>query len=191
MNNIRRDLINNTYYLGVPAIRDEVTWRKMGRENTLVTADSAAAEDALTKNTGTSKTVDTTGEGSTKSQSDKSQSNTSTLLVPASLTFVALLSPEGFFLAPDGNWTRSTNFAPTFADVKLNCRAIAPSDVETFADDFTSVMQNIEWLMAQTETPGNTKQGVLTSNESPKISIKMRHVLFEVCRPYLSFALRS
>ncbi|KAF8145650.1 hypothetical protein K438DRAFT_781155 [Mycena galopus ATCC 62051] len=174
----RNTLIEGTYYLGVPEIRNEVTWKKIDRDYKLVTKESALAEtariEAAAKTTKEKPTDDEKSDNETELQID-----TTSLLVPASVTFVALLSPDGFWFAPDGNWKKPTNIAATFADVKLNCLAIVPSDIEIFGADFPTVLQNTEWLLKQVETQGNSKQGVLNWNESPKRSMKLRHVLFQ------------
>ncbi|KAJ7126691.1 hypothetical protein C8R44DRAFT_667399, partial [Mycena epipterygia] len=138
MQDLRDDLIQKTHYLGAAGIREEVVWRKVGRENTL----------------------------------------TESKLVPAPLTLIALLSAENCWLAPDGFWKGPTTYTPTFADFKMSCRLAVP-ELSPFSDDFTRVMQNVQWLMASIETKGNEKQGVFDPKETPFTTIKLRHVLFE------------
>jgi hypothetical protein len=43
--------------------------------------------------------------------------------------------------------------------------------------------------MMQTETPGYSKAGIFGGNESPVLSIRMRHVLFEACTHCLAIYL--
>ncbi|KAF8200513.1 hypothetical protein K438DRAFT_1965976 [Mycena galopus ATCC 62051] len=42
----RKTLIEDTYYLGVPEIRNKVTWKKIRRDYKLVTTESVAADTA-------------------------------------------------------------------------------------------------------------------------------------------------
>ncbi|KAJ7192594.1 hypothetical protein GGX14DRAFT_594476 [Mycena pura] len=146
-------LVEDTYYLGGPGVRDELVWRSIGGVNTLV----AKAEEAEAKKEA------------------------------APLTFVALVSePESngkFRLNPDASWTGPMKFTKNFADVRLYGRAIKPSNIPCFADDFSTILQNVEWFMKETETPGYSKQGIFTENENPRASVNMRHVLFERTDP--------
>ncbi|KAJ7246451.1 hypothetical protein C8J57DRAFT_1523579 [Mycena rebaudengoi] len=97
---------------------------------------------------------------------------------PASLTFVAKISPDNFWLMSDGAWKGPTEYTPTLADVKLNCRLVAP-ELPPFAADFGNVLENMKWLMANSQTEGNKKKGVFDAGEKPIATIRVRHVLFE------------
>ncbi|KAJ7240272.1 hypothetical protein C8J57DRAFT_1371921 [Mycena rebaudengoi] len=164
------DTDTDTYYLGTIDVRNKgLLWRKIGGVNTLVTKESAEAEDARIAEIKARKAL----------ESQSRQLGSGTLLKAAPLTFVALLSTDGFRLVPDGNWKRPTIFAETFADVKLNGRATVPVGIPSFSDDFSTVLQNVEWFMTQTETAKYSKAGIFGGNESSGRSIRMRHVLFE------------
>ncbi|KAJ7726973.1 hypothetical protein B0H14DRAFT_2640996 [Mycena olivaceomarginata] len=73
----------------------------------------------------------------------------------------------------------STEYAQSFTDVKLNCPAVVPSQMPVYVNDFTDVVGNIQWFMAQSETAGYSKQGIFSAIETQKQSIKLRHVLFQ------------
>ncbi|KAF8174617.1 hypothetical protein K438DRAFT_1771467 [Mycena galopus ATCC 62051] len=116
-------------------IRNEVTWKKIGRDYKLVKTESAAADTAcIEEATKATKEKNTNNEKS--DNETELQIDTTSLLVPASVTFGALLSPDGFWLAPDGNWKKPTDIAATFADVKLHWLAIVPFDIGIFGADF-------------------------------------------------------
>ncbi|KAF8168623.1 hypothetical protein K438DRAFT_245972 [Mycena galopus ATCC 62051] len=167
----RTSLIAETYYLGVADIRDEVVWRNIDGEHKMVTRESADAEDLHIATTSV-----------TASES---------LLVPAELTFVALLSSKDFWLSSDGHWTGPIQHIKNLAEVKLKCSAVAPSwsEVPVFAGDFTDVLQNMHWLMDSAGTAGITQKGIFPSEpspaesspaaSSPQASLALRHVLFD------------
>ncbi|KAJ7846486.1 hypothetical protein B0H14DRAFT_2584116 [Mycena olivaceomarginata] len=48
-----------------------------------------------------------------------------------------------------------------------------------YVNDFTDVVGNIQWFMAQSETAGYSKQGIFNASETQKRLIKLRHVLFQ------------
>ncbi|KAJ7331383.1 hypothetical protein DFH08DRAFT_1021489 [Mycena albidolilacea] len=174
----RRSLMENSHYLGAADIRNEVIWKKSGQENTLVAKDSVAAEDEhATESDSNEKKEDDNSEGSTVDS--EPESDPTTFLTPAPLVFIAQISPESCFLMPDGNWKGPTEYAQSFTDVKLNCLAVVPSQTPVYVNDFTNVVGNIQWFMAQSETAGYSKQGIFNASETQKRSIKLRHVLFQ------------
>jgi len=176
MQDLRDELNKNSHYLGATGVREEVVWRRMGRENTLVTSESAMAEAARMAEIAAAKLKEgNEGHDSGDDEPDESESR----LVPAPLTLVALLSSDNCWLAPDGFWKGPTAYTPTLADFKMNCQLAAPN-LSPFTDDFTRVMRNVQWLMTSIETEGNEKQGILDPKEKPFATIKLRHVLFEV-----------
>ncbi|KAJ6463430.1 hypothetical protein C8R45DRAFT_519739 [Mycena sanguinolenta] len=165
----RKKLVEDSYYLGTTDIRDEVVWRSIGPDDILVTKESAEAEDARIAEK----------EAKKKGTSDPSEAlSGGTLLIPARLTFVGLISSRDFWFMSDANWSGPTEFTKTFAEVKLNGRVIAPTNTTAFADDFSTVLQNMEWFMKTNETLGYAKQGIFQAKDQNK-SIKSRHVLFE------------
>ncbi|KAJ6463438.1 hypothetical protein C8R45DRAFT_519999 [Mycena sanguinolenta] len=178
MDTERNNLIENSYYLGTTDIRNEVVWR----DGLLVTVESAEAEDARIAKSKLEKEAKKALEEGTsdglKTESESEQLNDSTLLIPAPLTFVGLISPHDFWFMSDANWSGPTEFTKTFAEVKLNGRAIAPTNTTPFADDFSTVLQNMEWFMKTNETLGYAKQGIFQAKDQNE-SIKLRHALFE------------
>jgi hypothetical protein len=170
MDTLRNTLVHDTYYLGTSAIREEVVWRRMGRDNVVVTKESAEAADAAHAN----KTQDLSETGD-KNDADNNEPE----LIPAPLTFVAQISPDNCWLSSDGNWKGPTEYTPTFADVKLNCRMVSP-ELQIFKDDFTNVVNNLQFIMAKIEKKGDKKFGVFDDNGRSTTYFKMRHKLFEV-----------
>ncbi|KAF7362487.1 hypothetical protein MVEN_00596400 [Mycena venus] len=159
----RDKIIKNPYYLGAPQALDKVTWARFEREEVLVSAEVAAAHQSAADDAGTN--FDHGG-------ADLPD------LGPASLLLVAKVSPDDCWLTPCGSWKGPTAITPTFADLKLNCRLVAPED-PTFANDFRVVLRNLETLISRVETKGYERVGVFDPKERPKTSIKLRHVVFE------------
>ncbi|KAJ7839586.1 hypothetical protein B0H14DRAFT_2587922 [Mycena olivaceomarginata] len=56
----------------------------------------------------------------------------------------------------------------SFTDIKLNCPAVVPSQTPVYVNDFTDVVGNIQWFMAQSETAGYSKQGIFNASETQK-----------------------
>ncbi|KAJ6525698.1 hypothetical protein B0H19DRAFT_1276052 [Mycena capillaripes] len=176
MDDLRDALIRNSYYLATAAIQDEVVWRRIGRDNVLVTKDSAVAADAAF-----AALRDKVEKAHRSENNDKPESedpSPESLLNPAPLTLVSFISTENCFLASDGHWKGPTEFTANFADVKLACRMAAP-EVVPFAADFPRIIKNIQSFMKAAETKGNIKQGIFDPKETPATTLKVRHVLFE------------
>ncbi|KAJ6543483.1 hypothetical protein B0H10DRAFT_2203267 [Mycena sp. CBHHK59/15] len=144
MREFREELIVSGNYIGNAGGIDDLSWKRVGREDWVVIQDAAAAYDmALTAAADTA-----AGVGGESSE-----------LEPAALTVVAQIAMSNFWLTPCGYWKGPTQFTPTFADLKLNCLLEAPP-AQPFANDFKNVLKDVATLMARVETPGNTKQGI-------------------------------
>ncbi|KAJ7303506.1 hypothetical protein DFH08DRAFT_825795 [Mycena albidolilacea] len=160
-------------------IRNEVIGKKLGPENTLVAKDSVAAEDKhVTESDSDGKTEDDNSGGSTVYS--EPESDPTTFLTPVPLVFIAQISPESCFLMPDGNWKGPMEYAQSFTNVKLNCLTVVPSQTLVYVNNFTNIVGNIQWFMAQSETAGYSKQGIFNASETQKRSIKLCCVLFQV-----------
>ena len=106
---------------------------------------------------------------------------------PAILTLIAVISTDSFFLTPDAYYKGGNDVTPSLADVKLTCVARRPVDTD-IANDFTSALANVLWLMDQIRTTGVPRIGVtLPTGSVTPISFKFRHVLFKVSFPFLPF----
>ncbi|KAJ6518278.1 hypothetical protein C8R47DRAFT_1232444 [Mycena vitilis] len=155
LKSFREELQHNPFYLGGSALTEKVQWKRVGREDMVVSANAAAVEGAA---------ADSNDEGD---QPD-----------PVALSIVATVSPEDFWLVPCGFWKGPTIYTPTFADLKLNCRLVAAED-PLFAADFRTGMKNVEKLTANIATEGHSKVGLFDTKEKPKTTLKLRHVVFE------------
>jgi hypothetical protein len=179
MHVFRNKLIQDSLYLGTTAIRDKVVWRRIGRETCLVTKASATAHDAAQPKDSTESQTQATDDAS-----DSTLPDPIAPLIPATLTMVALISSENIWLVEDGHWKGPTAYTKSFDELKLTCLMVSPMPLPNFATDFPNVLHNVRWLMQQTETKGNNKQGVLNPKEKPTTSIKLRHILFEVSNTF-------
>ncbi|KAJ7281448.1 hypothetical protein C8J57DRAFT_1495107 [Mycena rebaudengoi] len=99
MHIFRNKLIQDSLYLGTTAIRDKVIWRRIGRKTCLVTKASATAHDAAQPTDSTESQTQTTDDASGSTLPDPI-----TPLIPATLTMIALISPEIFWPVEDGYW---------------------------------------------------------------------------------------
>ncbi|KAK6977802.1 hypothetical protein R3P38DRAFT_2581117 [Favolaschia claudopus] len=143
------DLLAGPYYMGNEDVISSLAWKKVRRDEMADTDHDNEGSEG--------------GEGA--------EADT---LNPVGLTVVAMVSPENCYLTPCANWNGPTEFDPSFADIKLNCRLVAPSN-SLFAGDFQIAMKTITKLMAQVETDGYKKSGILNFKENPKIGFKIRH----------------
>ncbi|KAJ7804664.1 hypothetical protein B0H14DRAFT_2612087 [Mycena olivaceomarginata] len=168
----RRTLIENSHYLGTADIRNEVIWKKSGQENTLVAKDSVAAEDKhATESDSDGKKEDDNSDGSTVDS--EPESDPTTFLTPAASRFHRPdFSGE---LLPHARWQLERANG-----ICTELHRLVPSQTPVYVNDFTNVVGNIQWFMAQTETAGYSKQGIFNASETQKRSIKLRHVLFQV-----------
>ncbi|KAJ6621871.1 hypothetical protein B0H10DRAFT_2432140 [Mycena sp. CBHHK59/15] len=169
MQTYRKKLQEDPYYLGNQGATNNVAWRKVGKEDMLVSAEAAAAHDAVERAAATD-----ANEDDTDANTDADRGN----LEPVGLTLVGTIAARDCWLMPCGFWKGSTVFTPTFADLKLNCRIVAPTD-PPFASDFQVALKNIETLATKAETKGHDKVGVFDAKDKSKSSIKLRHVVFE------------
>ncbi|KAJ7442057.1 hypothetical protein B0H11DRAFT_1932563 [Mycena galericulata] len=161
MDALRTDLIHDSYYLGVAAVREVVLWRRIDLADLLVTKDSAEKVDEAARIAKTRKAEGQHNNGDT----DHAEPAEILMPDPAFLTFVALISGPA-------------KSSPTLADAKATCRMVAP-ELPPFASDFSEVLHNVKWFMQQCATAGNAKQGIFSEKKNPVLSIKLRHVLFE------------
>ncbi|KAJ6508789.1 hypothetical protein C8R45DRAFT_454104 [Mycena sanguinolenta] len=169
----RLELIENDFYLGVPEIREEVVWRRMGANNRVITKESTLAAEKGSRDSDQAAKSGKVTADDTEDDKDASESP----LTAATLTFVASIPRDGFWLYADSRWTGPRAHAEAFEDAKLNCRVVAPSRIEVFSNDFPEVLENVRWLMSQTETAGAPKVGIFAPNHPN--SLKLRHGLFE------------
>jgi hypothetical protein len=168
-----KDELLEYYYLGVPAIREQAVWRTIGRENKLVTADSVRAADRKAARIAEIEEVKVSERFGNRGTSQRT--SIPETLVPADLTFVAVISPDNFWLMPDVNWRGETLYTKTFENVKLGCCLVAPNTPDFAASDFSEALANLDWFMGASATPGNMRQSIVDA-----ATIKIRHVLFEV-----------
>ncbi|KAJ7470988.1 hypothetical protein FB451DRAFT_1252655 [Mycena latifolia] len=169
MAEFRKELLQTTNYIGVTETLDDLVWKRIGREDMLLTKEVASAYDAVLEPTASTDTAVIPSSSSSETPEFKL----------AELTLIAKISPNNFWLIPCGYWKEPTKYAPTFADLKLNCQLVAPND-PLFSDDFNTALKNIESLMALVETKGNTKRGILDTEDNARNSIKVRHIVFEI-----------
>ncbi|KAF8208195.1 hypothetical protein K438DRAFT_318053 [Mycena galopus ATCC 62051] len=163
MTAFREDLLRDPFYLGGPKVTENVTWKKVGREEMAVSAKAAAAHESAIEQA-----------KATEADDDNKQTELGDL-DPVGLTLVATISPTDCWLTPCGFWKGPTSYTPTFADLKLNCRLVTPTD-PLFAPDFERALKNVETLAAKVETKGQEKKGIF---DLGKTSLKLRHVVFE------------
>ncbi|KAK7055632.1 hypothetical protein R3P38DRAFT_2760807 [Favolaschia claudopus] len=166
----REELLKDPYYLGREEVISKVGWNKVGRDEMVVSAEEAAKRVPDNENQSTADPDVEDGE--------VSEVGEPATLNPVRLTAVAMVSADDCWLTPCGNWKGRTKFTPNLADLKLNCRLVAPS-ASPFAVDFKVVMKTIKKLMAQVETAGYEKSGIFNAKENPKATLKIRHVVFE------------
>ncbi|KAK7016115.1 hypothetical protein R3P38DRAFT_3321543 [Favolaschia claudopus] len=166
----RADLLAGPYYLENEDVISSLAWKKVGRDEMVVSAEEAAKHAS---NMEKQSNTDHDNEGSEGGEGVGADD-----LNPVGLTVVAMVSPENCYLTPCANWNGPTEFDPSFADIKLNCRLVAPLN-SLFAGDFQFAMRTITKLMAQVETDGYKKSGIFNFNENPKIGFKIRHIVFE------------
>ncbi|KAK6974454.1 hypothetical protein R3P38DRAFT_3335806 [Favolaschia claudopus] len=166
----RADLLAGPYYMGNEDVISSLAWKKVGRDEMVTSAEEGAKHASdMEKQANT----DHDNEGSEGGEGAGADD-----LNPVGLTVVAMVSPENCYLTPCANWNGPTEFDPSFADIKLNCRLVAPSN-SPFAGDFQIAMKTITKLMAQVETDGYKKSGIFNFKENPKIGFKIRHIVFE------------
>ena len=191
------------------AFRQEVTWRYVGNEKwLLVTKESADAVDGkpveaeATAESSASVTVTAPAEvlnldevvaadspastatvSSTDPEDNANDEAVGTVLVPAQLSVVLLCSPDSW-LTPCDFWRGPTQFTRRFADLKISLAGGCPPDkFYPFSEDFRVVRENVAWLKNQikVDSRGATCQGfVVEPKGSTNISLKFRHILFEV-----------
>jgi hypothetical protein len=159
--------IDNRWYLGENAGRENVVWYKLGREELLLTKAAAQAFDDATK--------------AFASEEEESAGLTPPPEPePALLSAVVYITPEDFWMMSCGRWKGPTSGCHEFADMKLTCTGAAPSD-SVFQPDFPTVLANLNHLMALSSTRGfSLKKGLMLPSSGTQ-KIKFRHVLFMPC----------
>ncbi|KAH0832152.1 hypothetical protein J3R83DRAFT_13063 [Lanmaoa asiatica] len=93
----------------------------------------------------------------------------------ASLSVIAHISDDLFWLTSDANWRRPTAITPSLAEAKATCVGTCPTRHTLLRDDFQSALDQVHTLQDMVAT-GNTCQGFTQTGTS---RLKFRHVLFE------------
>jgi len=176
LRSLRSSLIDQGGYLGDDSFRSQVEWRPMGRNShQLVLKKSVIAADAA------------------QTSED-----------PVSLSAVVFIPCSDFWLTGWHSW-KPTRYTPTLADLKLSCTGEVPADVDIFRDDFTKVLENIDWLMKTSATPGfENNKGLVVgvvpcncggnhtppsppsppgSSDKPERKLQVQHILFSPVDP--------
>lgn len=166
LRNAREALISKSIYLGTRGAAAGLKWQRTGRagrEDLLVTAETAAAVDEA------------------QAAHDAHPENTpSPDISPAILSAVVLITEDDFWMTSCGMWKGPTQATPTFADVKPTCTGAAPPH-EVFAADFPITCENITAIMEMGRTAGFTEvKGIKVNAIGGAPKLKFRHVLFEV-----------
>ncbi|KAK7041199.1 hypothetical protein R3P38DRAFT_3179799 [Favolaschia claudopus] len=172
MSDLASDLLAGPYYMGNEDVISSLAWKKVRRDEMVISAEEAAKHASDMEEQADTDHDNEGSEGGEGAGADT--------LNPVGLTVVAMVSPENCYLTPCANWNGPTEFDPSFADIKLNCRLVAPSN-SLFAGDFQISMKTITKLMAQVETDGYKKSGILNFKENPKIGFKIRHNAATLC----------
>jgi hypothetical protein len=169
MTKLRAHLVENSLYLGVPSIRESVTWTRSGRSDILVPTESLNEfETAMATR---QKALD---------NKDPSPPPVPSPPEHALLSTVVLISENDYWLTSCGNWRGPTNACKTFADVKPSCVAEASKN-SPFDVDFSAYIANLNYLFDLAVTPGfESKKGVIIPSAANTFKLKIRHVLFEV-----------
>jgi hypothetical protein len=162
-----RNLLDTGFYLGTNTFRDNVRWVRDGRANRLaVDIAQPLAED----HTGT------IGEGATRYSSPSAEAE----LILAPLCAIVQISSSDYWLTADCGYCGPSVTMPSLANVKPSCMGEWP-DVEPFRAEFTTVMENLQWLQAQTATLNLTARCGLFPITGAEPRFNVRHVLFKVC----------
>lgn len=96
---------------------------------------------------------------------------------PAILTTVVRLHNDDFFFTSDANYRGPTQFTPNLGKVRATCLGGNPQ-LGPFEDDYSTVIENLEWLQEQIAHPELQERKGLLFPGPPRI--KVRHLLFEV-----------
>ncbi|KAK7021474.1 hypothetical protein R3P38DRAFT_2486263, partial [Favolaschia claudopus] len=129
----RAELLKNPYYLGIPNLVGNVDWKRVGRDEMIVSAEAVAID---TSNTGKTSTAGSEIEDGEAGEPGEEELN------PVQLTMVAKVSTDNCWLTPCANWKGPTEYIPVLANIKLNCLLVAPSST-LFAGDFNVALTNV------------------------------------------------
>ena len=170
--NTRSVLINSGNYLGDPAkpFFDHAVWRRVDRENRLVTKESADAVDKAQKIHAQSSSKDTS-----HPEFDDND------LEPLVLSTIVLVDRDDCWLQPDGNW-KSSN-AAKFDELKLTFvgKKCPPIHLQgQLADDFARSLENAKLLLNEVSVGDVPKSNFLVKAKDKTDALKFRHVVFEV-----------
>ncbi|KAF8919080.1 hypothetical protein CPB85DRAFT_1249359 [Mucidula mucida] len=84
---------------------------------------------------------------------------------PATLTVVAQIAEDGFWLAPDGGWRGGTMYTKSIVDTKLLFIGVAPdasTHASVFTKDWSLAMTVLDQIQKMAETPHfKDKQGFM------------------------------
>jgi len=169
LQDVRTKLVENveqSWYLGENAGRENVVWYRLGREEVLLTTAAAQAFDDAMEEFASSTEDENPG------------------LTPppepehALLSAVVQITHEDFWMMSCGRWKGPTTVCREFADVKLTCTGTAPND-SVFRRDFPTVLANLNHLMALSSTGFSLKKGLMVPSRGRTQKIRLRHVLFE------------
>ncbi|KAF7354720.1 hypothetical protein MSAN_01386000 [Mycena sanguinolenta] len=167
----RHELSQNELYLGQRDIDivQKVEWKK-DKHGAFIASKQAVAEyeaalAAYAAQSEASKGIEANGVEMMKQPR----------LKPAEFTLVAKISPSRCYLKPDG-WKGPIEFTKTLADMKLECRLIAPGEAP-FDQEFVLALENIRKLLDAGGTKGYKKQGIF--DPQCNLNIKVRHVVFK------------
>lgn len=103
-------------------------------------------------------------------------SNTSDSI--ATLSIIAFIPDDTFWLTSDAGWKGPTKITPTLSKAKATCITTFPDDDTILRDDFQHALDHIHALQDMVVTPGAESRLRFSLPGSTKL--KLRHVLFEV-----------
>ena len=148
-------------YAASPQLRDLVTWTKDGRRHRLVWKEDVHRADDLYK-----------------SSVADGHSPVAANIPSAVLSAIVLITDDDCWLMADGAWRGPSDYAASFADIKLTCTG-APAPYPFLQQDFTATVANLEHFMKKSD--GAKKVGVILMQDGFK-KIRFRHVPFVVRR---------
>jgi hypothetical protein len=181
---VKNDLLASGFYLGETSVLANVVWKRINRSDHLVTKESAELyEKAIAATRPT--TTDVKGkQNEGTSQAIHVEGLPIPELEPAILYAVITISPDDCFLTPCGNWKGPTPATQHFEDVKLSFCGNASSD-NVFGKDFRATTSNAKSLMQQIAVANTINKGLVVVTRGVE-NLRFRHVVFEVCHPYVA-----
>ena len=96
----------------------------------------------------------------------------------ASLSVIAFIPDDGFWLTSDAGWKGPTKITPTLSEAKATCVATFPRDNSVLRNDFQVALDHVHTLQDKVATPNAEDRRGFSQPGSTKF--KFRHVLFEV-----------